>query len=375
MTKQELIEADDAEADEITSTELSLTEPMAVGLARAEIDAQIATARRFPRSVTRASENILSLVTMDEETAGECMYALPRGGKPIKGPSIRLAEIIFQCWGNARADARVIHVDRVEKVVVAEGVYHDLETNSACRATVRRRIVDKRGRLFQDDMIIVTGNAACSIAKRNAILAGVPKAVWNKAYRAAEGVVAGNITTLTESRGKAIKAFGNFGVTPEQIFPALGVDGLDDIGLDHIPVLRGMFAALKNGEATVEEMFAGKKGASNHERIANPLSDTPHDPETGEINETTNAQTADHASGGERQGGAVAGDGQTSAASPEPATDDDFPGDKPLPSQVAREKGMKARAEGLSKRSMPSEYREPGRENEAAAWVAGFDGV
>jgi hypothetical protein len=30
-------------------------------------------------------------------------------------------------------------------------------------------------------MIIVTGNAASAIAKRNAILAGVPNAVWRRA--------------------------------------------------------------------------------------------------------------------------------------------------------------------------------------------------
>ena len=96
---------------------------MAVSLSRAEIDQQIATARQFPRSVDRAMKNVLSLATMDEETAGECMYALPRGGKPIKGPGVRLAEIIQSQWGNNRVAARVVHVDRVEKYVEAEGVF------------------------------------------------------------------------------------------------------------------------------------------------------------------------------------------------------------------------------------------------------------
>ena len=95
---------DDVMDDERTETgsALALTEPMGVSLARAEIDVQIATARRYPRSITLASKNIRDLVTLDKDAAAECMYALPRGGKPIQGPSIRLAEIIFQGGGRAQ---------------------------------------------------------------------------------------------------------------------------------------------------------------------------------------------------------------------------------------------------------------------------------
>ncbi|WP_276200615.1 hypothetical protein [Chelatococcus sp. XZ-Ab1] len=228
---------------------------LAVALSRAEVDTQIATARAMPRSIQRAVQNILTLATLDEETAEECIYALPRGGKPIKGPSVRLAEIIAGQWGNCRVGARVVHVDRFEKYIEAEGVFHDLETNTATTARVRRRISDKNGRVFNDDMIVVTGNAACAIAKRNAILGAVPKAVWRKAYTAVESVLAGDVKTLVERRDRAMKAFAAFGVTPEQIFTALDVQGVDDITLDHMATLTGMHSSLKTGEATVEEMF------------------------------------------------------------------------------------------------------------------------
>ena len=66
---------------------------LAVSLARAEVDQQVATARAMPRSISKAIQNINTLATLDEESAQECIYALPRGGKPIKGPSVRLAEI------------------------------------------------------------------------------------------------------------------------------------------------------------------------------------------------------------------------------------------------------------------------------------------
>jgi hypothetical protein len=228
---------------------------LAVALARAEIDQQIVTARAMPRQITRAVQNITTLATLDEQTAEECIYALTRGGKAIKGPSIRLAEIIMSQWGNCRVGTRIVHVDLFEKYIEAEGVFHDLETNTATTARVRRRISDKKGRVFSEDMIIVTGNAASAIAKRNAILSGVPKGVWRKAYAMVEQVIAGDVKTLGERRDKALKAFAAFGVSPEQIFTALEVAGVDDIGIEQLSTLIGMHSAIKNNEATVEEMF------------------------------------------------------------------------------------------------------------------------
>jgi hypothetical protein len=232
------------------------TQSLAISLARAEVDQQVATARALPRSIEKAMRNITSLATLDDQSAEECIYALPRGGKAIKGPSIRLAEIIASQWGNCRVGARVVHIDRVEKYVEAEGIFHDLESNTATTSRVRRRISDRNGKILNDDMILTTGNAVCSIAKRNAILGAVPKAVWRKAYSAVEQVISGDIKTLVERRASAMKAFAAFGVKPEQIFLALGVQGMDDISLDHMITLTGMHSAIKNGEETVETLFA-----------------------------------------------------------------------------------------------------------------------
>lgn len=249
---------------------------MAVQLQKAEVDQLITTARAYPRSLKQVQGRIMSMATLDEESAEECMYALPRGGKPITGPSVRFAEILKQAYGNCRAAARVVHVDKIEMFVEAEGIFHDLETNSATTTRIRRRISDRRGKVFTDDMIIVTGNAACSIAKRNAILDGIPKPLWRKAYETVQATITGDITTLAVNREKALKALAAFGVKPEQIFAALGKEGLEDVNVDDIGTLRGMYSALKNGEATVEEMFFGTvKAASQHEKVADPLSDEP----------------------------------------------------------------------------------------------------
>lgn len=228
---------------------------MVSALVKAEIDQQIATAHAYPRSITKVNRNVLSLVTMSEAAAEECGYALPRGDKPILGPSIRLAEIVASQWGNCRIGARVVHVDRFEKYIEAEGVFHDLETNTATTARVRRRITDRHGRLYNDDMIVVTGNAACSIAKRNAILAGVPKAVWQGAYDAALKLLKGDVKTLPERRAEAFKQFAAFGVKPEHIYAVLDVEGQEDIGLDQLVTLGAMVKAIKEGQEQVETYF------------------------------------------------------------------------------------------------------------------------
>lgn len=255
----------DPETGEVMSTGLASLDPgnapLAVQLARVELDQAISTAKAYPRSLARVRDNIDALVMLDEETAKECVYALPRGGKPIKGPSVRFAEIVVSQYGNCKVGSRVVDVNRFEKYVEAEGVFIDLEAGMTRTARIRRRITDKTGRLFNDDMIVVTGNAACAIALREAVLKGVPKALWRRAYEAAEGVIAGDVKTLTERREGAIKAFAAWGVTPDQIFAALEVDGLDDIGLDQIGTLTAMFKAIKSGEQAVEEYFPAKADA------------------------------------------------------------------------------------------------------------------
>ena len=263
------------------------SQSMLATMVRAEIDTLITTARAYPRSIKRAAEMLRSIVTIDVESAQECIYALPRGGKPIRGPSVRFAEALLQSWGNAAVDAKVVHVDREEKVVVAEGSYRDLETNIMTRSTVRRRICDKNGRLFTDDLIIVTGNAACSIARRNAILAGVPKPIWRASLEAVEKTIAGTAQTLSVTRESAVKAFAMYGVKPEQVFAALGVAGIEDVQLDHVVTLRGMYSAIKNEEATVEEIFNMRVTAAKPEGVVDPLGAGPGPTQPAATTETT----------------------------------------------------------------------------------------
>lgn len=229
-------------------------------ISRAEIDQQIATAHKYPRSITKFRKAVTEMVTISEAVAEECIYSLPRDGKTIVGPSARFAEIVFSAWGNSRSGARV--VNESGDFIVAQGVYHDLERNTAITYEVQRRIVDKHGRKFKTDMIGVTGNAACSISLRNAILKGIPKAFWSEMFERAKEVVRGDFETLPNRRTKAFARLVTFGVTQEQIFATLGCNGEQDIGLDHLVTLKGLITALKEGDTTVEQAF-GRGGAED----------------------------------------------------------------------------------------------------------------
>ncbi len=247
---------------EIT-TEIAGSDTLAV-LSRAEIDVQIATAKQYPRSVKQFRSECLDMVTLTEKIAGECIYALPRAGKNIEGPSARFAEVVASAWGNCRAGSRVISEDN--EFVTSQGIFHDLERNVSITYEVKRRITDKHGRRFKADMVGVTANAACSVALRNAILKGVPKAFWSDMYEAARQVVMGDANTLANRRADALEYLQKLGATPEMICAKMEVAGIEDIGLEELVTLKGLATAIKDGDTTVELAFApdteGKAGGA-----------------------------------------------------------------------------------------------------------------
>lgn len=222
-------------------------------LAGAEIDKMISTAHHYPRDMTVFRRALVSTVTMDEATAQACIYSVPRDGKMIVGPSARFAEILAYHWGNNRQGGRIVGMD--DEFVTGQGFFFDLEKNSAITYEIKRRITTKTGAKFGADMIMTTGNAATSIAHRNAVLKGIPKAIWGMGFDRAKAVIAGDFETLRDRRIKVMQAFGTAGATPEQVFGLLGVGGIDSITLEHMVQLAGVLNSIRDGEESVEEIF------------------------------------------------------------------------------------------------------------------------
>lgn len=217
---------------------------------QSEIEAQVSTARKFPRSLTKFIAKATSMATINTDVAESCEYAVPRAGKQITGPSIRLAEIVASSYGNIRAAFRIIANDG--KTITAQGVCHDMETNTFFSVEVKRRITDKFGRTYSEDMQITTGNAAGAIAVRNAIFKVVPMALISPIFEAAKKVAKGDEKTLPERRDKALKYFYSLKVTEEQICRTLGIQKVEDIDLEKLSILTGYKTTIQQA-ATIEE--------------------------------------------------------------------------------------------------------------------------
>lgn len=228
---------------------------------RAQVDVQVATAKKYPRSIDRALKEALTLATMDEDTAGSMFYVLPRSGKKIEGPSARLAEVMTYSWQNLRAEADVIDIDG--KFVTAMGTCFDMERNVAVRVRVKRRITDKNGVRYNDDMIGVTSNAACSIALRNAVFKVIPQALTKRIYEEARKASIGKAGTFQQKRQNALAWFVKAGISEKQVFELLGVKGADDLGEEQLIELRGIKTALTDGDTTVEQLLTRSKGESD----------------------------------------------------------------------------------------------------------------
>lgn len=274
---------------------------------RAEIDIQISTAKQYPRDLQQVLNKIGTYATMDKETAEDCFYVLRRQGADgsssvIEGLSVRMAEIIASSWGNLRVQTRIIGNDG--RMITAQAICHDLETNLAVSKEVKRRITNKFGKTFSEDMQVVTGNAASSIAFRNAVLAVIPKAVTKRIINEVKQVALGQSIDLEQSRQNVLAYFGKLGVTNEQVFLYLGIKSVEQIDKQMIFELRATRNAIEEGTTTVQETFIKPYIEAKAQQEADKKTDTAADKaaaamakatgtvsanvdsETGEIKET-----------------------------------------------------------------------------------------
>lgn len=271
---------------------------MLQALNRSEIDLQIATAKAYPRDITATLNKIATYATMDRETAEDCFYVLRRQGSNgsssvIEGLSVRMAEIIAGAWGNLRVQTRIIGNDG--KTITAQAVCHDLETNFAVSKEVKRRITDKYGRTYSEDMQIVTGNAASSIAFRNAVLAVVPKAITKRIIDDVKQVALGQAIDVETARQNCIANFARAGVTEKMILDYLGKNSVSEIDKEALFELKATWNAIKEGTTTVAETFvkpqeeakqvekAKVKATSSKNKVEEAMQQAMVNQETGEV--------------------------------------------------------------------------------------------
>src|SRR5690606_7497519 len=150
---------------------------------------------------------------------------------------------------------------------------------------VWRRITDRDGRRYSDDMVAVTANAACSIAFRNAVFRVIPKVYVDEVCEAAKRTAIGNQKTLPERRQSLIEYITQkLGVELSRVLGVVGKEHVEDIDLNDLEDLYGICTAVRDGDITVETAFpqvdgeatdkadsGGQKKASHTQRLASKI--------------------------------------------------------------------------------------------------------
>lgn len=232
----------------------------AEAITRGEIDIQISTAHKYPRSMSVFKQRALDMATIDEETAASCIYSRPVGKDPetgkmkyAEGLSVRAAEIVGASYGNLRVGAVI--TEQTPRYVKARGFAHDLETNFASATEVIEATVKRNGVPYDERMRIVIAKSALAKARRDATFQVVPKALFRSIEVACRKVAVGDGTTLARRRQAVLEWIGKLGVDKSRVFSALGVKGEDDLGAEQLADLTGIRTAIKDGEITVDEAF------------------------------------------------------------------------------------------------------------------------
>ena len=243
---------------------------------RSEIESQVAVAKRNPRSIKRFLDTAITTATINPAVAKSCMYSLPRGGKQVSGPSIRLAEIMSSSYQNLRIQTQVVDVD--DRFVTVVGTCLDTENNIGVSIEVKRRITDKNGRVYNEDMIQVTAAAASAIARRNAIFAVIPNAFRDVVFEAAKEVACGRGESFEQTRNQWLDYFVGLGIGLPRILAAIDVRGADDITMEHVAVFMGLDNRYREGE-DIQALFpiveAAKPAASKTSEVADKLKAKP----------------------------------------------------------------------------------------------------
>lgn len=242
-------------------------------IAKAELDTQIVTAKRFPRDLQKFFHTAETLATQSPEIAAQMAYAKPvGGGQTAEGPSVRLAEIVMASYGNIRAQAMVISIGQTE--IVVRGMAHDLENNTAASVDVVKSIIKRDGKRYGPEQVSVMCAAACSIARRNAIFEVVPRALVAGIIEKARKVAAGTEKDLPTRRKALLEWLCKHGLTRQQIYQWMEVSGEDAVTLDHMAKLHGLIQSCKEDGTSFADAI---KDASQQRSSADSIAAKPQE--------------------------------------------------------------------------------------------------
>lgn len=221
-------------------------------------------ARRYGRNVAECFDEAKHMIAIDKEAAKNCGYALPRGGKDITGPSVRLAEIVQHAWGNIMISTDNFEVIRDQETgavkVKVTGYGIDLQKNNGVAIFEVRKVQPKRGKGVDDDMIDLTVRQTKAVVYREIMFKLIPKLYVNSLYEYAIGVSLGS-NNHEERVEKMFDGYSKeFGVSEEEILSYLQKPSKDNVTPEDIRELIGLTTEMRENRATADEIFRAREG-------------------------------------------------------------------------------------------------------------------
>lgn len=232
----------------------------------AEVQAAMAIAKRFPRDPIAAMDRILQACTRPTLAEG-ALYSYSRGGSEVSGPSIRLAEVAAQSWGNIQFGIRELEQRNGESTV--EAYAWDIETNTRQSKVfqVAHKRHTKKGVFKIEDPRDIYEMVANQGARRlrACILGVIPGDVIEAAVKQCETTLRASADTSPDALKKIVDAFGAFGVTKAQIEKRIQCR-LDAIRPAQVVLLKKVYASLRDGMSTPAEWFEAEAPAAAEEK-------------------------------------------------------------------------------------------------------------
>ena len=225
-----------------------------------EIQAMVFMAKQFPRNQIQAADRILNACTR-QTLADSAVYSYPRGGQNVEGPSIRLAEVLAQNWGNL--DFGIRELSQENGVSTIEAYAWDLETNvrqAKVFQVAHKRMAKGGTKTLTDprDIYEMVANQG-SRRLRACILSIIPGDIVEAALAQCSVTQAASVGATPEEIKETIRkltaTMGKFGITAENIQDRYQCR-LEAIRPAQIVELRKIYTSLKDGMSKPSDWFA-----------------------------------------------------------------------------------------------------------------------
>lgn len=234
----------------------------------AEMQSKIFLAKQFPRNIEDAKTRIFAECE-SVKIAESAIYSYPRGKEEVRGPSIRLAEVIARNWGNFQCG--VTEVEQNENSSVVKAYAWDMETNMSDEKifTVVHERHTKKGTYKLTDPRDIYELAANQGArrKRACILALIPNDIVIEAMDRCEKTLEQhyNGKDISEIWNDIVESFKKYiPDDTEALLERKLEKSADEVTRKDVEHLRYLYAAIRDGMIKPEIAFGIESDIDNY---------------------------------------------------------------------------------------------------------------